>query len=431
MKYTHKMRDFVKEYASVREVCFLEGISFNGYGRAKCPICGGRGESFTIKESINNFKCWSCNKGGDGITLYSNIHNTDFKESVIALAERLGYKEDADIQVAKIDAKELKKVEIKQEEKKGLTAEQIELYNNVYEALSEVCGTVPADKAYVLNRGIKENKLKDFFSLRYITEGKLRRILNDCKSKYGYTVKDIAKVPGFYENAGNLKINPLYGLALKARNAEGKVIGIQVRTEFEECKYLWLSSDKNGGVSCGTPVSVDYPLNAIHSEKMDTKQLIDNSASTIFIGEGKFKGCIINQEFNSIAISLAGVNNWRGRVKQELDYINNIRPIKNMMICFDADMCYNFQIGEQFIKMVKEELESYSTKKVRVAIWDIRYGKGIDDMIENGFRSKLKSITFDEFENLYKGFREHSDKRGYTKDDKDERTELFNQYFNL
>jgi len=424
------MRDFVKEYASVSEVCSLEGVSFNSSKRAMCPCC--RSTKLTKKDSINNFKCWSCGIEGDGIKLYGYIHNTDFKETVIGLAEKLGYKEDEKVQVAKIEAKEIKKIEIKAEERKELTIEQVELYNNVYETLADVCQILPKDYAYInCKRGVRSYKMRDFFSLNYVDEVKLGRLTQICSNKYGYTIEDIARVPGFYLKNDKLQINKLYGIALKARNAEGKVIGIQVRTNFEDCKYLWLSSDKYGGKSCGTPVSVDYPLNAVHAEDMGVEELIQNSASTVFIGEGKFKGCAINQEFNSIAISLAGVNNWRGRTKQELDYINAVRPVKNIMICFDADMCYNFLIAEQFIKMMQEELKDYSNRNVRVAVWNIRYGKGIDDIIENGYRSKLKSMPFNEFVEKYNEFKAHCEKINLTKDKQDERTMLYNQYFNL
>ncbi|MCI7208528.1 MAG: DUF3854 domain-containing protein [Clostridium sp.] len=430
MKYNHKMRDFVKEYASVREVCSLEGIYFNSSKRADCPICRAKAK-LTIKDDINNFKCWSCEAKGDGITLYSKIHNVDFKEAVIGLAEKFGYQEDAEVQVAKVQEKEIKKVEIKKESKKELSEDKINLYHNVYDTLAQVCGITPADKDYIRNRGVKENKMEDFFSLRNVNDVKMGQLIMMCAKEYSYTVEDIASVPGFMLRGKRLKLAPLYGLALKARNAQGKIIGIQVRTQFEDTKYLWLSSDKFGGASCGTPVSVDYPLNVVDAEKMSSKELIENSASTVFIGEGKFKNIAINQEFNSIAIGLAGVNNWRGRVKQELDYINNIRPVKNIMIAFDADMCFNFLIAEQFMKMMEEELSDYTNKNVRVAIWDIRYGKGIDDMIENGHRSKLKSIPFSEFVAKYNEFKDRCEKLGLTKDDKTERTMIYNQLFHF
>ena len=429
VKYNHKMRDFVKEYASVREVCSLEGIYFNSSKRADCPICRAKAR-LTKKDDINNFKCWSCGASGDGITLYSKIHNVDFKEAVMDLAEKFGYQEDANVQVAKVKEKEVKKVEIKKESKKELSEEQIELYHNVYETLAEVCGITPADKSQVVNRNIKSNKYDDFFSLR-VNDVKLGKLIMICANRYSYTVEDIAKVPGFFLRGEKLKMTPLFGLGLKARNSQGKITGIQVRTNYEDCKYLWLSSEKHNGVSCGTPVSVDYPLNVVDAEKMNTTELIQNSASTIFIGEGKFKNIAINQEFNSIAIGLAGVNNWRGRVKQELDYIDNIRPVKNIMIAFDADMCFNFLIAEQFIKMMQEELDDYTNRNVRVAIWDIRYGKGIDDMIENGYRNKLKSIPFSEFVEKYNEFKAHCERLGLTTEQKIERTSLYNQHFHF
>ena len=224
MKYTHSMRDFVKEYATVREVCFLEGIRFNSYKRAKCPICHGRGETFTTKDSINNFKCWSCGEFGDGITLYSKIHGTDFKESVIALAERLNYKEDEKVVVKA--SQPAKKVEVNIE-KKELTAEQVELYDTVYEVLADVCGITPADYVYINRRKVKSNKMKDFFSLRYVDDVKLGKLIQVCTNKYKLNLEDIAKVPGFYLENGKLQIKKLYGIALKARNAQGKVIYIR------------------------------------------------------------------------------------------------------------------------------------------------------------------------------------------------------------
>lgn len=425
MKYTHAMLEYVKDMVTIEGVCASENIVFNSSKKADCPICGKKA-NFTIKNG--KYKCWSCNCSGDSIDLYREIYGVNFKDATIALASKFGYCEDG------IKLERLKPA-IKNEEKvvedKTLSEEQVNLYHNVYEELALVCGLTQADRHIVeYVRGVRHLKKNDFFSFN-VDDMKLGRLIMLCRDKYGYTIEDIAKVPGFYIEDNKLKIKRLYGLGMKARNSKGKVIGIQVRTEFKDSKYLWLSSSNVGGSSCGTPVSVEYPFNAINTSLNNIDELIENSSQTVFITEGKFKGCSINQEFNAIAITLAGINNWRGLVKQELDYIDERKPIKNIMLCFDADMCYNYIIEEQPRKMMTEELNKYMDRNVRVAVWDIRYGKGIDDVISAGFRSKLKSIPVNEFWEKYKAFVDRCEKLGLGKDDKSERTMIFNQIFNL
>lgn len=54
-----------------------------------CPLHDDKRPSFTIFRQDNNFKCWSCGKGGDVIAFWMALNNCDFNEALDALGGKV------------------------------------------------------------------------------------------------------------------------------------------------------------------------------------------------------------------------------------------------------------------------------------------------------------------------------------------------------
>lgn len=52
-----------------------------------CPFHKDDTPSFAIYPSTNTYHCFSCNKSGDTISLYMNLHNCSFAEAVRELVK--------------------------------------------------------------------------------------------------------------------------------------------------------------------------------------------------------------------------------------------------------------------------------------------------------------------------------------------------------
>ena len=172
-----------------------------------------------------------------------------------------------------------------------------------------------------------------------------------------------------------------------------------VRTNFFETakktknpKYYWCGSkDEPNGCSPGSPVDVLIPKNI--------------AFNTCFITEGKFKIEKIIEEFTSPAISVQGVGNWRGKINPEIKFISkNYFNIRNIFCCYDADLSMNFSIFTACRDLIKEELKDLDLASVKIAVWDYKLGKGLDDMINNGHKDKLISIDFNYFAEYFEEY---------------------------
>ena len=90
-----------------------------------------------------------------------------------------------------------------------------------------------------------------------------------------------------------------------------------------------------------------------------------------------------------MSIGIAGINNWRKKVKKDYNFITSKKNFKNLVIFADADCCYNPSIFIQFKEMLAQELQGIK-QDVYVAYWNITLGKGIDDVIHSGEEDSIK-----------------------------------------
>lgn len=230
----------------------------------------------------------------------------------------------------------------------------------------------------------------------------MKRFIKQLKEKYGYDEDVLKEVPGFYflNETEEITFVAHKGIGIPIRDEKGRISGIQVRRdviEKDESRYIWFSSsfaNEKEGMSCGTgsgsPIHVSYP------ERFERK-------NDIFITEGVFKSEQLAKTVNAIALSIQGIHGWRGKVSRVIDYLEEEKGLGVLYIhvMFDSDICENPSVYQAFRKMALDLKKNYFNTEIYYYWWYPKLGKGIDDLILNGFLSEVKRIDFKTYIRAY------------------------------
>lgn len=429
----------IEEVAKTR----LEVVKRGRNHKALCPFHNDeKVGSFVVGGNVNVYKCFSCGESGDAIDLISHLDTVSTTTAMfrIALENNILTKEQVNEFYAS-DSDELDfdvdyeisydEVHIKDD---ALTqVANAEILDHVFSVFSEGNTLRPEGGKRLSDKHMKMLKEK-----RRLTDEEIERVgfftfpdrsilvnfYNRLFEVHGHNPNILKDVPGFYTaevmilDASNENLlfnkseeepdifaymfNETEGLGIPIRNAKGQIIGIQIRLDKMVkggLRYIWFSSSwadgtgKNkeiNGTASGAPKDVVYP------------ERIRNS--TLFITEGKFKALRIAKEFGSIAISMQGVSTWRG-VEDIIEAIKDLvePPVKYVVVAYDSDLAYNLGVSKQTMTMAGKIAET-SGLDVQIALWDTLFGKGIDDMMDNGHKDKLMRLPEQEFKNLMKEF---------------------------
>ena len=394
-----------------------------------CPRCNK--DNFTFYDS--SCFCFSCKEKVSNIfDLYMLIHNSnDYYDALYTIARDFcaidedtynlcisnNYSKKNSNYQPRINQKLLddKKKEKEERAKKCPTAKRQSevVIHNVCKVIKELSQKVTGKERYSLKkeRGLSDDEIDElFFMLPKPSSQFYRELFAILKERFGYEPKDLIGVPGFYSyDMKKILLVKREGLGFIMPGSDGIVRGIHIRAydeidengkmilhdKFDENgkkekrpKYYWFGSEGfPNGCGPGSPVAVRMPKN--------------KKSKVCFISEGVFKISTIVKEFNSPAISVQGVRNWEGKIAPEIRFINkNYNELSYIFCAYDADSCFNFSIFETCREMISEELKDLDLE-VRIAVWDYKLGKGLDDMINNGHKDKLLSVNFFEFEQYF------------------------------
>jgi len=448
LEFLSKLKERIKD-VPISEIIELRIKSY-GYDRYLCPFHDDHTpNNFKINKAKNTFHCYACGANGDAIQFIQDYDNISFSEAIIRISIELGF-----ISGEKIQETEIEKVRNYVSTIK--TVESIEIANadtldKIYRIFMRGNSLVNKD---LLNpehlQSLKEDRMlseKEIQEIGYFTfPGAyiMRPFLKELQRE-GFDIDVLKTIPGFYydvknESYGFSKLKGTNGIGIPIVDIDGKVVGIQIRKDTlkkdNESRYQWFSSAftqkpnvKNFkyGTSPGTPISVIYP-----------KEI---ECRTIFVTEGHFKAQKLSKTFGAIALSVQGVGNWRDipEIIQELNLRNEY--LNYVMIAYDADMArketvlnpalklglnilddeMSDEINESITKILtmgnktekmnasvyKNEanlITQYLTKTTRKSnyhiyycVWDELYGKGIDDLLNDGHRSLLKKVDIVDF----------------------------------
>lgn len=413
------------------------GASYKGL----CPFHNDKKlGSFIVTDGKKIFKCFSCGTGGD-IIKYVYLDN-DQKESYTKTGLDLGlkygkisYEEYQYCVGSGISTKlnnDIEKIYIeKDKEKFKSNKADDETLNKIYslfiKGFTYLGKTVltPEHKNHLIDeRHLTEEEIanRGYFTFpnRYV----MKHFLNDLEEN-DIPVDVLSTIPGFFfdkkRNVWSFTAIKGGGIGIPMINEQGLIYGIQVRKDViqeGDQRYIWFSSafaqyteGLDFGVSSGSPIDVVVP-NVIGTQ-------------TIFVTEGHFKAQKLAKEFNSIAISVQGVCAWSpivnmiDKVKAKYHDLN----LSYIYIAYDGDMSYNTAVFQQAINMgislhglnhhgeeeaLKECLndeKNYKPKNiVYYCMWDDELGKGIDDLMFNGYGYKIDKMKLTDIYTLYKNY---------------------------
>ena len=323
------------------------------------------------------FTCFCCGETGDKIDFVMKHDKVDFKEANLRIAARFGLIEESEYK--KVSKNPSTGPIIKKEIKPKVKINESKRFpnwylNNFYRDIAKLSGLSNKHKEYLLGRGVKENELEDYFTLKPFNEKFFKLI----EEKYGYHGQDFLGVPGFYYENRQVKGRDVRGIGILLKDTNDMVRAVQIRKDGKlqkgEIRYSFLSSTGfNFGCSCGAPADVVKP----------------DCTGSVFITEGHFKAYRITDHFHKTAISVQGVNNTKC-LDEIIPELLEKRAIRRFIIAFDADLMRKPEVKKAAIKLQKK-LSKYEIP-VRFMVWDEKYGKGADDVIINGNADKFQIV---------------------------------------
>lgn len=183
----------------------------------------------------------------------------------------------------------------------------------------------------------------------------------------------IASVPGFYLNNDNEKpywtLAGAPGILIPVRDLQGRITGLKIRRCEPDAdpKYIWLTSKSHGGPG---------PANSVHVPKFS------GDTSTVRVTEGELKADIATALSGVLTVSIPGVSCWR----QAAPALKELGA-KTVLIAFDADASTNPFVARALRNTVEDLINEGF--QVSVETWDIKDGKGIDDLLAAGKKPEL------------------------------------------
>lgn len=329
-----------------------KGDSFN----VKCPFCDDHKYHLNVNTAKGVFNCPRCSTGGGKLDLYSLVRfgrkyiKGDFPSLLGEIGEdnrNYEYKKERNAVETKYEAilppsddvlheaysavLRFKPFALSEEHRqnlldRGLTEEEVE--KNEYR-------TIPIEMAWLKNqpKALKvatmvqkalENKGVTS-SLYHVAAGVL---LADHLAGQGYNLKG---VPGFYKLCGHWGFNLSSGMLIPTRNMNGEVVGLQVRLDKGDLRYLTVSSK-------GLPEGATENISRTHFP-LDNPVIRNKGA--ILLTEGPLKADVASYLMgNAIPfMALQGVNNTRD-LPSELQSLKKM-GVAQIVEAFDMDKIIN------------------------------------------------------------------------------------------
>ena len=392
----HQISDMLKMYLNNRIVSGNNDDNNEEFSTV-CPFCHSEIGKFWMSNEKNSFYCFACGKKGDIIDIVKYLLNVNMAAAMLDIDNRLHHTN-------------LKKINIKQREATVKAKEKRAgsiITDLAYRIFLKAVSLSQSDNQYLLQtRHLTPAQIKQyhFFTMPENTQ-EFRENLYNVTNHNGYTLRIFEHVPGFYcdkkplpltmfnsTDHQNNRVFPIHiadqvGLGIPVKDANGMIIGIQIRSRLPHPKvrYTWLTSSKQSDLG-GASVK-------------PKSQLFLKNSSTVCLTEGFFKGLAISEHFNATTIALPGVGINKD-VEEQIKIIQLIQSskIKEIKFFFDADLSKNLAVLTQLIKLQKRLYHTLSGVKLTTVIWKLNLGKGFDDLLFN--LKHGESLTINDYKQL-------------------------------
>lgn len=390
-------RKTAKELVSAHFQSYLErkGIQVNKRFLCLNPEHFDHTPSMVYSSRRNKCHCFACGVDVDIFDVIGWDYNTsDFNAELEIGCDLFGISlTEAPSQKQKEILKEGIKQSQKNQRREPFTEEELERFHAVYCAMQSVSPLSEHDWEYLRKtRHLTDNRIKkDYFRLVTNKTGR-EHVIRKIRKITGLTDAELATVPGFFidKYTGTLdyvgdsihKVDP-NGIGILIRNVDGLAVGIQIRRDTKQKgnRYVWFSSSfMKDGRSPGAAKDILIPK---------------YPKTCLCMTEGRFKSEILAEEGN-ITISLQGVSSWKG-VENDIKILQERYDLTSLYLFFDSDILGNRQLFlaiRDMVNMLQKEIHGL---QIRVALWPIASGKGIDDCIAAGNRNKVQFLPVSTF----------------------------------
>lgn len=400
--------DLAKSVSITTVVGHYVPLRHKGGGRAYglCPFHHDRHiGSFVVTERTGKYVCYACGERGDSVDFVSHICGIDAFEAALTVCEDAALISHSDAESMRskssrsFDYKGTPPVYHKPELLLSPKAEDSHL-DKVYRCFIRAAGPLTPDMRTTLEteRFLRPSELNDFFPFPQREElpSFWPRFRAELATVFEVEQEDIQDklllgVPGFFlNNSCDITLtaakSPSFGIVL--RNRYRKVSGLQMRS-FETAKdkrYMYFSSafadggpKSYGSFGCGGGYIEDvlYPYR--------------KWCGAIAITEGRFKAISL-AKMGCLVVNMHSISNYDpvGEVARAL--AEQWPRSKNFLLVYDSED------NQAVTKSAKQLFNKLSPIKPTVfAVWDNRYGKGIDDVVNAGHFDQLRCVSAEEY----------------------------------
>ncbi len=348
--------DVLSEYIRLEKA----GTNF----KARCPFHNEKSPSFMVSEDKQIWHCFGCGKGGDIFGFVMEMEGLEFREALIMLAEKAG------VPIRKFNAKE--------EGQKNRVLEILELATKFYETQLWKSSAAPKVLAYLKNRGIKEEALKEF-RVGFAPSG-WRNLLTFLMGR-GYKTDEITKTGLLVEK--NPKSDPPTGgqnssyydrfrdrIIFPIADSGGKIVGFSARVapggDESQAKYV------------NTPETEVYHKSRVLFGLDKAKSEIKKSGFA-FLVEGNLDVIASSQAGIKNVIAVSGTAMTPDHLAILKRYADDLR------MCFDMD-----QAGEM---ATRKSLKLCFEKGMNVKVVELPSGKDAADLAQNDPQALQNSVA--------------------------------------
>lgn len=346
--------------------------------------------SFKINVTKNSCFCFACQNGGGVVKSVSKILGKDETETILQIAMDFDLITEATFnRLSKSGEKYVRTKasdyqRTKEPKKEPLSEDTVRLRSVIYETVKEVYGLTDTDRTYLLHRGVPSERVDlDYFTFpgKDLFDQILYRVCDKTGLNHAAAGNAMIHTPGFVgmkaiRNGKEVTVPFMMvpiGIGILIRNAKRQVVAIQVRSKEVNpmCRYTYFSCKAHGSSTFFGGGSVETPVDVIYPKEWNKR---------FAVTEGKFKAEQLARK-GYVALSVQGVYNF----KDVPDAIISAQKClgqsdsASVDIFYDADFITNPNVCKARDELAALLLKSGCT--VRVAVWDVKFGKGIDDFL--------------------------------------------------
>ena len=235
----------------------------------------------------------------------------------------------------------------------------VEVIDRVYTALSNILGISEQHIAALKKRGLSDEQIS---SQGYRTLRRDKRALIVQQLINAFPEVNLAEIPGFYIENGQLRLAGASGLMIPVLDLDRRIVAWKIRADqAEESKYTSLSSSSRGGPSCGAHVHIP---------------VFSGDSSTVRVIEGEIKANVCTALTGVLTLGIPGA----GTMKNLVEMLKRLNA-KRVLLAFDADKSTNLHVARALKRAYELLSQSFS---VSIEHWPAKAGKGLDDVIAAG-----------------------------------------------